>query len=332
PPRTEWQQFLNEHQNGNLVSSKLRKLLALEEMGAKFEVMSADAGNPEQMLAVVRRACERFGPINGVIHAAGVAGGGLTQVKTVEMAESVLHPKVKGTLVLDEVLRDQDLDFMMLCSSVTSQLGGFGELDYAGGNAFLDAFARARSRQGQPTVSVNWDVWREVGLAVNTEVPQDFQQIRAEGIARGLLNTEGAEAFNRILSTTWLQVVVSRRDFQHEVEWHKRLKIDEALTVLKERQSDKSAHERPRLSSTYEAPTNELEKGIVDIWEGLLGISGLGIYDNFFELGGHSLLGTMLITRLREMFQLDLPLRTVFESPTVAELALTLQESLIDDL
>jgi amino acid adenylation domain-containing protein len=332
PPRTEWQQFLEEHQNENLVSSKLRKLLALEAMGAEVEVMCADVGNPEQMLAVVQRACERFGAINGVIHAAGIAGGGLVQLKTVEMAEKVLHPKVKGTLVLDEVLRDQDLDFMMLCSSVTSELGGFGEIDYAGANAFLDAFARARSRQGQPTVSVNWDVWREVGLAINTEVPQDFQQIRAEGIADGFLNTEGAEAFSRVLSTTWSQVVVSRRDFQRQVEWHKRLKIDEALTALKERQSVKSAHERPRLSSEYEAPTNDLEKGIVEIWEELLGIKGLGIYDNFFELGGHSLLGTMLMTRLREMFQLDLPLRTLFEAPTVAELTLTLQETLINEL
>src|SRR6185369_745710 len=164
PPRTEWQQVLEEYPNGDLVSGKLRKLLALEEMGAEVEVMCADAGNPEQMLSVVRRACERFGSINGVIHAAGIAGGGLAQLKTVEMAERVLHPKVKGTLVLDDVLRDQDLDFMVLCSSVTAELGGFGDIDYAGANAFLDAFARSRSRQGQPTVSVNWDVWREVGL------------------------------------------------------------------------------------------------------------------------------------------------------------------------
>jgi amino acid adenylation domain-containing protein len=91
-------------------------------------------------------------------------------------------------------------------------------------------------------------------------------------------------------------------------------------------------HQRPALSSQYEGPTNDLEKAIVELWEELLGVNGLGIHDNFFELGGHSLLGTTLLTRLRKMFQVELALRTLFEAPTVAELALAIEETLINEI
>jgi acyl carrier protein len=74
--------------------------------------------------------------------------------------------------------------------------------------------------------------------------------------------------------------------------------------------------------SHYIAPTNQVEQQIVDIWQQLLGVETVSTHDNFFELGGHSLLGTQLVTRLRDTFHITLPLRTLFEQATVAELAL----------
>ncbi|MEO6196442.1 MAG: amino acid adenylation domain-containing protein [Thermoanaerobaculia bacterium] len=69
------------------------------------------------------------------------------------------------------------------------------------------------------------------------------------------------------------------------------------------------------------APRSLLELELVGIWEELLGVSGLGVTDDFFELGGHSLLATRLMSRVRERFGADLPLRVLFENPTVATLA-----------
>ncbi|MEW6735520.1 MAG: condensation domain-containing protein, partial [Acidobacteriota bacterium] len=80
-------------------------------------------------------------------------------------------------------------------------------------------------------------------------------------------------------------------------------------------------HARPNLQNTYIAPSNDIEKRIAKIWQELLGIDQVGIYDNFLELGGHSLLATQVISRLRTGFQVELPLRSLFESPTVAGLA-----------
>ncbi|WP_242295072.1 condensation domain-containing protein, partial [Bacillus cereus group sp. BfR-BA-01381] len=72
------------------------------------------------------------------------------------------------------------------------------------------------------------------------------------------------------------------------------------------------------LEVTYVGPRSPIEELLVDIWSGILKIEKIGIYDNFFDLGGHSLLATQVTSRIRDVLQIDLPLRTFFEDPTVA--------------
>nr|RNJ68509.1 MAG: amino acid adenylation domain-containing protein [Leptolyngbya sp. IPPAS B-1204] len=76
------------------------------------------------------------------------------------------------------------------------------------------------------------------------------------------------------------------------------------------------------------APTTSVEAALAELWSQLLGRTSIGIDDNFFELGGHSLLATQLVSRIRDRFQVELPLRRVFEAPTIAELAPTLTSQL----
>jgi amino acid adenylation domain-containing protein len=71
----------------------------------------------------------------------------------------------------------------------------------------------------------------------------------------------------------------------------------------------------------YVAPQTSIEEVLVKIWAEVLGIKRVGIRDNFFELGGHSLLATQLVSRVRDAFGVELPLRRVFEAPTIAELS-----------
>jgi acyl transferase domain-containing protein len=78
---------------------------------------------------------------------------------------------------------------------------------------------------------------------------------------------------------------------------------------------------RPSLRVDYAAPRNELERSIAESWRQLLGVAEVGIYDSFLDLGGDSLLASRLVTRLREVVHLELPIRLVFEAPTVADFA-----------
>ena len=71
----------------------------------------------------------------------------------------------------------------------------------------------------------------------------------------------------------------------------------------------------------YVAPRDPVEKVLAGIWARLLEVPEVGVFDNFFALGGHSLLATQLISRVRSAFQVQIPLRAVFEHPTVADLA-----------
>ncbi|MGH7927263.1 MAG: non-ribosomal peptide synthetase, partial [Candidatus Binatia bacterium] len=78
---------------------------------------------------------------------------------------------------------------------------------------------------------------------------------------------------------------------------------------------------RADLGGTYAAPRNTIEERLAKIWAELLSLDAVGIHDNFFELGGHSLLAIQLISRIRGAFNAELPVRTLFESPRIVDLA-----------
>ncbi|MEK6283065.1 MAG: amino acid adenylation domain-containing protein [Acidobacteriota bacterium] len=84
---------------------------------------------------------------------------------------------------------------------------------------------------------------------------------------------------------------------------------------------------RPDLSQTFVAPRTVIEEMLSQIWAEVLRLELVGIHDNFFQLGGHSLLATQLFSRLRSAFQVELPLRSIFHSPTVAGLTQALIEN-----
>jgi acyl transferase domain-containing protein len=161
PPVKEWEGWLAAHGEEDATSRKMRQVQELQALGAEVCVVGADVGDLAQMQAAVAQARERFDWVDGVIHAAGLPGGGMIQLRTREMAQRVLDPKVRGTLVLDAVLQDTPLDFMLLCSSINTVAGRVGQVDYVAANAFLDAFAH----QSAAVRCINWETWRDVGMA-----------------------------------------------------------------------------------------------------------------------------------------------------------------------
>ncbi|MBP0011794.1 MAG: SDR family NAD(P)-dependent oxidoreductase [Roseofilum sp. SBFL] len=162
PPREEWDAWQGEE----TIGEKIRAVRELESLGAQVTVAGADVCDRSAMEKAIGEFRDRCGALHGIIHAAGVPGGGVIQRKTRETAREVLAPKVGGTLVLDEIVKDVPLDFFVLCSSLVSIKGGFGQVDYTAANAFLDAFARYKTAaDGTFTVAINWDAWQDVGMA-----------------------------------------------------------------------------------------------------------------------------------------------------------------------
>ena len=305
PPKSEWDNWIATHDNRDEISEKIRKVIELEKAGSEVLVMSADVADQEQMQMVVRAIDERFGELHGVIHAAGLTDVKYSQViSEVEPGECERHfqSKVYGCYVLENVLRGRPLDFCILTSSVASMTGGVGVLAYTSASIFMDTFAHRHNRVDPVCwTSLNW---------------------------QGVSDEETIEAFRRVLSLRPVtQLIVSPEDLVASI--NRRIHLD---FLRKSSSGQTVVHSRPNLGNDYVAPRNDIERRLSELWQQLIGIDQVGIHDNFLELGGDSLLGVQLIARLRNIFKINLSVRSLFESPTIAELALTIEELLIEEI
>lgn len=166
PPRQDWDSWSQQGEQ-DTTGRTIRRILSMQFRGSTVIVERADVTDAEAMRALYEKTLKEHGGLNGVIHAAGVPGGGLLALKSRDDVRRVLAPKVAGTKALHAALHAHPgLDLFVLCSSVTALAGGAGRSDYAAANAFLDAFSSECRRRGQiSAVSINWDAWKETGMA-----------------------------------------------------------------------------------------------------------------------------------------------------------------------
>ena len=325
PPRDRWASWLESHGADDATVGRIRALEAIEAAGGEVLALSADVADRAQLARALDEARRRFGAIHGVVHAAGIAGGGIIPLKTPEIADRVLEAKVQGTLALWDLLGGHALDFLFLCSSITAVVGGPGQVDYCGANAFLDAFARSRGAHGPGprVISVNWDAWQEVGMAASTAVPAALAAWRARDLAEAILPAEGVEVFDRVLAGRLSEVIVSTRNLPGLLALARR--GAEPTTAGGSAAAAPTAPPAPGgragLPTPFVTPGTDLERTIAEVWQELLGIEPIGTQDDFFEAGGHSLLATQVMSRLHQRLGVDVPLRTLFEARTIAVFA-----------
>jgi acyl transferase domain-containing protein/SAM-dependent methyltransferase len=302
-------------ENATAISREIRRL---EQLGAEVLVARADVSDPLQLALVLEEARRRFGAINGVIHAAGVPGGAMILGQTAGTAEAVFRSKVNGTLALHGLFAEEELDFFLLWSSISSFTGGFGQVAYTAASAFLDAYAHSQRRRKRFTCSVNWPLWNAVGTAV--PVQQRHLELTGEAQRGDVITPEEAlRAFARVLDAEAVsQVAVTPVDLGTLVE---RFKHFSAPSAPGDAIIPRALHARPNLTSAYVPPRDEVERRVAAVWSEALGVEGLGRDDNFFELGGDSLVAIKIIFQLKQAENVDLPVVVMFERPTVARLA-----------
>ena len=190
------------------------RLDALRALGGEAIYVQAEVADAAQADAAVREARQRFGRLDGVLHAAGIHRDAYLLKKSRADRAAVFAPKILGAVHLDRATRDDALDLFAVFASVAGAVGNAGQTDYAYANHFLDAFAHARNaqvaqgrRRGR-TVSIDWPLWATNGMR-----PHDDVVAASAGAGLWPLPTAaGLDAWTRILAAGETQTMVLHGD------------------------------------------------------------------------------------------------------------------------
>lgn len=189
---------------------------ALRREGAEVAVLAADVargGEVEAVLATVRGSMP---PLRGVFHAAGILDDSMLLNETWSRAAEVMTPKILGAWNLHELTRQDPLDYFVLFSSAICYVPFPGMGAYSAANAFLDALALQRRREGLPAASLSWGPWAEAGMAASTDdISRGFRE--AEGV--GLIPPgQGIELLERLLAARLSHAVVVPFDWPYVLQ------------------------------------------------------------------------------------------------------------------
>jgi phthiocerol/phenolphthiocerol synthesis type-I polyketide synthase E len=161
----------------------------IEETGSQFMYCQADATDSDAVSSAVEEVRERFGLVGGLIVGAGIMSEGRIEQKPRAVEAEVLASKLDQVNVLREVFRGEELDFVVVFSSLASYTGVVAQADYVAANLGLEAAAADWNRSvSYPVRSILWSVWHETGLA-----PEWVRRQMGNGGLQGISNLVGAK-------------------------------------------------------------------------------------------------------------------------------------------
>ncbi|MGE0863040.1 MAG: SDR family NAD(P)-dependent oxidoreductase [Vicinamibacterales bacterium] len=279
-------------------SAAAREAIAeIERGGSTVLLYEADGADRAGMMRVFADIQIRHGAFHGVVHAAGLAGGGALARRTDSEMDAVMRPKMAAADVLGDMPGVKDLDFLVFCSSLSVYLPFPGQADYAAANTYLDAKAAALRRAGVRAVSINWDAWRDIGMALMADMPDAVRAAREKELAAiGLPPERACQAFLQILASGQGQAAVSMRP-------------------------DLTPFSSPAAAAAGGSAGASVVEGLADLWKTLLGVTEVKPGDDFFDLGGHSLLATSVVFQIRQTWGCAVSVDELFVNSTFTELA-----------
>ncbi|WP_347252409.1 acyltransferase domain-containing protein, partial [Legionella sp.] len=311
-PEEEWDSALQDP--SHVFHQKISHLKKMQILGAQFIFHQVDVTDFESLSLIINHytSAEK---IHGVIHGAGVAGGGLMVLKSKKEAQEILLPKIHGTYNLAKIFQDYPLDFVVLLSSIAAITGEPGQIDYCAANACLDAFAVSKLFSSSFVLSINWNTWRDIGMAV------DAARIYKENfLNRGndISSAQGQQLFLQAMQRQDANLIISNFDIDYYST------KDNGKIVEEKHALPKTSRQNVKTSVAYVPPNNAIENQLAGLWQESLGIEQIGINDDFFVLGGHSLKAINLIEKINKNFNCNLPATQIYHDPTIKQLCKTI--------
>ncbi|WP_439196879.1 SDR family NAD(P)-dependent oxidoreductase [Bacillus velezensis] len=295
-----------------LTADQKERISKLNESGSIVEYQRTDITNRTETERFIFGVKQRYGSINGIIHAAGILRDSFLVNKSLSDFTDVLNPKVYGTIWLDELTKDEDLDFFVLFSSF-SAYGNAGQSDYAYANHFMDSFAVLRSqlsRNGK-TLSINWPLLKDGGMSLDSN---GIIQIKEKYGMTPMRTSSVLEAFLKMLRSSFTSLMPAEGE---------RDKMIKALSI----QRNTAAADQDTLTAEHDeeeeyAAKEKVNDYLIKIISGVLKIQShkINAKDSFEKFGINSLMIMSLISKLEDTFG-DLPKTIFFEYQNIEELS-----------
>ncbi|NEP14132.1 MAG: SDR family NAD(P)-dependent oxidoreductase [Symploca sp. SIO2C1] len=364
---TETRRIEISQKEGDKLSEKMLAYQKLQQLPGEVIYQAVDICDLGQLQKVVSQAVTQWGgtQLDGIIHLAGIYHEQFLSSATQESMAALLRPKVVGSWVLHQLLKDNADALFIHFSSIYGFFGATALAAYSAANSFLTAFCDYQQAHGnQQTYSLAWSIWDETGMSrgfpmqelsrakgyyaitpsqgmysllaalchnhhnllvgLDHSKPQiqrlsgdcqSLQQLTAYFTSNeskpdvGLLERQLGDGIGKSSSCTLVQLPEMPLTETGEID----------LDLLSQSHLGQKTKQRIK-------PRNEVERKIAQIWQEVLEVPQVGIFDNFFDLGGHSLLVARLINKIEQEFGKSLPLSSLFQSPTVEQLATILRQ------
>ncbi len=332
----QWKANLILVGRSELSSEKETRLKKIRESAAEGMYLRADVSKRDDVQKLITETKSRFKKIDGILHAAGVLRDGFILNKTTTDLDAVLAPKVHGTLYLDEVTKDEQLDFFVLFSSISGVMGNLGQTDYAYANNFMDNFAQIREnlrkdrkRFGQ-TLSINWPLWQEGGMRLDE---QGKIRLKKTTGMMPLQTGKGIDAFLNALACKTPQLIVVQGERTKLYKW---LGIQPETTPnageLRRTATPTPSHQEGQGVKELQAHTSavsgatlqqKVEEDLVQLCSDLLKVKP-GDMDRDVELieyGVDSIMMMSMLNRIEELYGETVEPNAISEYPTISRFA-----------
>ncbi len=313
----------------------LDAIAALEASGARLRVVTADVSRKDDVARLLSEMSRDLPPLAGVVHAAGVIDDGVIAHQTRERFDRVFAAKVAGAWNLHAQTRDLPLDFFVLFASIAGVLGSPGQSNYAAANAFLDALAFERTREGLAALSIDWGPWAEGGMAAGV-ADSDRRRWSASGVEL-MSSATALDILGALIAVRTPQAVVlpvRDEDFKAAArntpflcemagtDQRRSMPRPAAPDLLQELSAVKPARRR-----------SVLRAHLLELTSSVLGLDAREPFDarrGFRDLGMDSLMAVDLRNRLQLRIKRSLPSTLAFDQPNLDALTRYLADEVLD--
>ncbi|SFX17664.1 amino acid adenylation domain-containing protein [Thermoactinomyces sp. DSM 45891] len=312
----------------DLSSQQIESMDTIRRLGSEVHYYQADVASLVEMNSVLDDITARFGKVDGVIHTAGVLGKPVSlQDSKLEDYTTVMEAKVKGTLVLDQLLKEHYVDFFLVFSSVDAVLSEKMIAPYACANAFLDSYTSLQRQIGKRFISIQWGGWQNTGMGEVKRAKENHASVdkikRLSPLILGFNRNDGVAAFHTVLGSNVSPAFVSglNQEDMEEIRGLSFFGMDSQLVEAKPEAS------QPQASWTFE----QIVEVVTNTWREVLEFEEdeeLGPDESYFSLGGDSIQGIDIMVELSNLFSLKMDADTIFRFDSVQALSQHIFDSL----